>query len=114
METKDLIIDDRARGIFKVHRSAMTSEELFRREQELIFNRCWIYLGHESEVANPGDYRRRTVAGRPLFFTRGRDGRLRAFLNTCPHWGALICLRDEGNAEVLQCFYHDWTFNSHG
>ena len=114
MKIRDLIIDDRQRGIFKVHRSAMTSGELFQRERELIFNRCWIYLGHESEVENPGDYRRRTVAGRPLFFTRGRDGQVRVFLNTCPHRGALICRRDEGSAEVLQCFYHAWTFNTHG
>ena len=114
MEIKDLIIDDRHRGVFRVHRSSMTSDELFQRERELIFNKCWIYLGHESEVEKPGDYRRRTVAGRPLFFARGRDGRIRVFLNTCPHRGALICRRDEGNAEVLQCFYHAWTFNTQG
>ena len=114
MEIKDLIIDDRQRGIFRVHRSSMTSIDLFQRERELIFNRCWIYLGHESEVENPGDYRRRTVAGRPLFFARGKDGQIRVFLNTCPHRGALICRRDEGNAEVLQCFYHAWSFNTDG
>ena len=114
MEIKDLIIDDRQRGVFKVHRSAMTSPELFEIERERIFNRCWIYLGHESEVGNRGDYRRRTVAGRPLFFARGRDGQVRVFLNTCPHRGSLICRRDEGNSEVLQCFYHAWTFNSEG
>ena len=114
MELKDLIIDDRERGIFRVHRSTMTSRDLFRREQALIFNRCWIYLGHESEVENPGDYRRRTVAGRPLFFTRGKDGQVRVFLNSCPHRGALLCRRDEGNAEVLRCFYHAWSFNTSG
>jgi len=114
MEIKDLIIDDRERGIFRVHRSTMTSRDLFRREQARIFNRCWIYLGHESEVKNPGDYRRRTVAGRPLFFIRGKDGQVRVFLNSCPHRGALLCRRDEGNAEVLQCFYHAWSFNTHG
>lgn len=114
MEIKDLIIDDRQRGRFKVHRSSMTSPDLFQRERELIFSRSWIYLGHESEVENRGDYRRRTVAGRPLFFTRDRDGQVRVFLNTCPHRGALICRRDEGNAEVLQCFYHAWTFNING
>ena len=114
MEIKDLIIDDREKGIFRVHRSAMTSDELFRREREFVFSKCWVYLGHESEVENPGDYRRRTVAGRPLFFARGRDGQVRVFLNTCPHRGALICRRDEGNAEVLQCFYHAWTFNTRG
>ena len=114
MEIEDLIIDDRNRGIFRVHRSSMTSTDLFQREQELIFNQCWIYLGHESEVEKPGDYRRRTLAGRPVFFARGKDGQVRVFLNTCPHRGALICRRDEGNAEVLQCFYHAWTFNTNG
>lgn len=114
MEIKDLIIDDRERGIFKVHRSSMTSTELFKREQQQIFDQCWIYLGHESEVEKPGDYRRRTVAGRPLFFVRAKDGRVRVFLNTCTHRGALICRRDEGNTDVLQCFYHAWSFNTNG
>ena len=114
MELKDLIIDDRERGVFRVHRSTMTSRDVFRREQARIFNQCWIYLGHESEVENPGDYRRRTVAGRPLFFIRGKDGRVRVFLNSCPHRGALLCRGDEGNAAVLQCFYHAWSFNTHG
>ena len=114
MDIKDLIIDDRERGIFKVHRSSMTSTEVLQREWEYIFDRCWIYVGHESEVENVGDYRRRAVAGRPLFFARGGDGQVRIFLNACPHRGALICRRDEGNAEVLQCFYHAWTFNING
>ena len=114
MEIKDLIVDDRERGIFRVHRSTMTSTDLFQQEQEQIFNRCWIYLGHESEVENPGDFRRRIVAGRPLFFIRGKDDKIRVFLNTCPHRGALICRRDAGSAEVLQCFYHAWSFNTSG
>ena len=114
MDIQDLIIDDRTRGAFRVHRSCMTSADLFQREQELIFSRCWIYLGHESEVERPGDYRRRTVAGRPLFFVRGKDGQVRVFLNSCPHRGAMICRRDAGNAEVLRCFYHAWSFNTKG
>ena len=35
-------------------------------------------------------------------------------MNTCTHRGALICRRDQGNADVLQCFYHAWTFNNQG
>ncbi|MDE0474203.1 MAG: aromatic ring-hydroxylating dioxygenase subunit alpha [Gammaproteobacteria bacterium] len=114
MDIRDLVIDDRKRGIFRVHRSSMTSADLFHRERELIFDRCWIYLGHESEVERPGDYRRRTVAGRPLFFVRGKDGQVRVFLNSCPHRGAVICRRDAGNARVLRCFYHAWSFNTEG
>ena len=114
METKDLIIDDSERGVFRYHRSSLTSSRILELERERIFDRCWLYLGHESEVERPGDYRRRTVAGRPLFFVRGRDEQVRVFLNTCPHRGALICRHDEGNARVFQCFYHAWTFSTDG
>ena len=114
METRDLIIDDNERGVFRYHRSSLTADHILELERERIFDRCWLYLGHESEVERPGDYRRRTVAGRPLFFVRGRDEQVRVFLNTCPHRGALICRHDEGNARVFQCFYHAWTFSTNG
>ena len=114
METKDLIVDDSERGVFRYHRSSLTSPRILELEEERIFDRCWLYLGHESEVERPGDYRRRTVAGRPLFFVRSRDDQVRVFLNTCPHRGALICRHDEGNARVFQCFYHAWTFSTSG
>ncbi|MDE2861485.1 MAG: aromatic ring-hydroxylating dioxygenase subunit alpha [Chloroflexota bacterium] len=114
MKIEDLVEDDRGRGVFRVHRSSMTSDDLFRLEREHILDRCWIYIGHESEVENPGDYRRRTVAGRPVFLIRSRDGQARVFLNTCTHRGALVCRRDSGNALVFQCFYHAWTFNTYG
>ena len=114
METKDLVIDDSERGLFRYHRSTLTSPRILELERERIFDRCWLYLGHESEVGSPGDYRRRTVAGRPLFFVRGRDDQVRVFLNTCPHRGALICRHDEGNTRVFQCFYHAWTFSTRG
>jgi p-cumate 2,3-dioxygenase alpha subunit len=65
-------------------------------------------------VEQPGDYRRRTVCGRPLFFVKGSDGEVRVFFNTCTHRGATICRRDDGNTNVLQCFYHAWSFNTKG
>ena len=109
-----MIIDDSERGIFRYHRSSLTSPGILELERERIFDRCWLYLGHESEVERPGDYRRRNVAGRPLFFVRGRDDKVRVFLYTCPHRGALICRHDEGNARIFQCFYHAWTFSTNG
>jgi p-cumate 2,3-dioxygenase alpha subunit len=114
MELADLVIDDRERGVFRVHRSSMTSPAVHALERERIFNRCWLYAGHESEVEQPGDYIRRRVAGRPVFLVRGQDGEVRVFLNTCPHRGALVCRQDAGNAEVFQCFYHAWSFNDRG
>jgi p-cumate 2,3-dioxygenase alpha subunit len=114
MELKDLVLDDSERGIFRVHRSSMTSPDLFALERERVFNHCWLYVGHESEVEQPGDYRRRRVADKPVFFVRGQDNEVRVFLNTCPHRGALVCRQDAGNTEVFQCFYHAWTFNDRG
>lgn len=109
------LIDDRPHdGLFRVHRSAMTSQEVFERERAMIFDRSWLYIGHETEIPNAGDYRRRTVAGRPLFLLRGSDGEVRAFHNTCTHRGAQICRHDEGNAQAFPCFYHAWTFNTLG
>src|SRR5207302_6692213 len=109
MDLASLVMDRPREGLFRVHRSAMTSAEILALERERIFDRCWLYVGHESELAQPGDYRRRTVAGRPLFLVRGRDRRVRAFYNTCRHRGALVCRQDRGTAQQFQCFYHAWT-----
>ena len=109
-----LIIDDRERGLFRVHRSAMTSVEVLELERERIFDRCWLYVGHESEIEKPGDFKRRSVGGRPIVFIRGADGVVRALFNACTHRGATICRQDSGNARVFQCFYHAWTFDTTG
>jgi p-cumate 2,3-dioxygenase alpha subunit len=92
----------------------MTSPEILELERERIFARCWLYLGHDSELAKPGDYRRRIVNGRSIMFVRGDDDQVRAFHNTCPHRGAIVCRQDAGNAKAFQCFYHAWTFNARG
>ena len=89
MTAQPLIIDDKAGNVFRVHRSAMTSPEVLDLERKRLFDKCWLYLGHESEVPNAGDYRRRKVGGRPLFFVRASDGQVRVFYNTCRHRGAL-------------------------
>jgi p-cumate 2,3-dioxygenase alpha subunit len=106
--------EDEQRHIFRVNRATMTSEAIFAAERDRVFARCWLYLGQESEVRSPGDFVRRSIAGEPLFFTRGKDARIRAFFNTCPHRGATICRQDAGNAKVFQCFYHAWSFSIEG
>ncbi|MDT7683835.1 MAG: p-cumate 2,3-dioxygenase subunit alpha [Pseudonocardiales bacterium] len=110
-----LVDEDPAHHRFRVHRSTMTSPEIFRDELERIFKHCWLYVGHESEVTNPGDYVRRPIAGRPVFMVRGvKSGTVHVFHNTCTHRGAVVCRQRSGNAKVFQCFYHAWTFDSEG
>jgi p-cumate 2,3-dioxygenase subunit alpha len=114
MDLSRLVIDDVESGSFRVHRSTMTSPEIFRLEQERIFGRAWLYVGHESEVAKQGDFRRRVVANRPLFMIRGRDDKVRVFINSCLHRGALVCRQDSGNANNFVCFYHGWAYDDCG
>lgn len=113
-ELGSMILDDRERGIFRVKRSAMTSDAVWALERERIFDHCWLYIGHDSEIQAPGDFVRRKVAGRPLIFVRDRDGVVRALYNSCTHRGARVCRQDAGNAKSFQCFYHAWTFATDG
>ncbi|WP_349260418.1 aromatic ring-hydroxylating dioxygenase subunit alpha [Baekduia sp.] len=113
-DLRDAVIDDRERGLFRVKRTTMTADAVWQAERKRIFDRCWLYLGHDSEIERPGDFVRRKVAGRPLVFVRGKDGRPRAFYNSCTHRGARVCRQDRGHAKSFQCFYHAWTFSTEG
>jgi p-cumate 2,3-dioxygenase subunit alpha len=112
--TTPLVVDDRERGRFRVHRSAFVSEEILQLECEQIFNQAWVYVGHESEVRKPGDFVTRRVAGRSVIFTRDRNGAVRVMLNTCRHRGAEVCRQRQGNSRIFTCFYHGWAFDSSG
>ncbi|HJU29331.1 MAG TPA: aromatic ring-hydroxylating dioxygenase subunit alpha, partial [Candidatus Binataceae bacterium] len=98
----------------RVNRTAFTDPECLERERRLIFDHCWLYAGHESEIPTPGDFRSRRVAGRPTVLVRGDDGVIRLLLNTCTHRGAMVCRENMGNAKSFQCPYHAWTYNSRG
>ncbi|MPY93108.1 MAG: Rieske 2Fe-2S domain-containing protein [Acidimicrobiia bacterium] len=111
---RSFVVDDRDKGRFRVNRRAMVDPEVLALERERVFDRCWLYVGHESEVAAPHDFRARTVAGRPLIFTRNGDGHVQVFINSCTHRGALLCRSKAGNGRFLRCFYHAWTFDTSG
>lgn len=105
---------DNERHLFKVPRTSFVDANVFEAERDAIFNRCWLYLGHASELAKPGQFITRTVAGRNVIFNRDSDGKLNAFMNTCPHRGATVCRDRSGTAKNFQCFYHGWVFGNDG
>ena len=86
-----------------------TSEAFYRREVERIFRKVWNFVGHVSQVANPGDYFALTFAGIPVIILRDLSGTLRAFANTCRHRGSAL-LEGSGNCRVIVCPYHSWTY----
>lgn len=114
MDISEIIHIDRERSQFKVNRRGYVDQEIFEEERRLIFNNSWLYIGHESEIAQPGDFVTRRVAGRDLVLTRDSQGTMRCFLNACPHRGAKIVREKSGNARSFTCIYHAWQFSSAG
>ena len=108
------ILIDPAQNSFKVARRNFVDRDIWQAEKDRIFEKCWLYLGHGSELAKPGDFLTRVVAGRSILFTRDAKGDVRALLNTCPHRGAQVCRERKGNAKSFQCFYHGWVFGGDG
>ena len=107
-----LIVNDRKDGIFRVHRSAFVDKDILESERLRIFDRCWLFAGHQSEFLNSADFVTRQVAGRPIILVHGDDGKIRARLNTCRRRGNLVCREHKGKgAETFRCFYHSWIFN---
>lgn len=113
-DLRQMLLVDKEKNLFKVARRSFTDPEILAAERERIFNRCWLYLGHESELPKPHDFVTRSVGGRPILFNRDGSGTLRAFFNTCPHRGAQVCRDRAGSAKAFQCFYHGWTFSPEG
>ncbi len=98
----------------RIHGSLYRDPAIFQRELEAIWYKVWVYIGHESEVPQPGDYVRRQIGLQPVLMIRGDDGKVQVFFNRCRHRGNLVCHRDRGNAAVLRCPYHGWTYARSG
>jgi len=111
---ESLVIDNTADGLFRVNRRVFTDPHMLELERQRVFEHSWIYAGHESEIPQPGDFRARNVAGRPVVLVRGSDGQVRVLLNTCTHRGSLVCRQPSGNTRSFQCPYHAWTFSNQG
>ncbi|GEO25014.1 hydrogenase [Alicyclobacillus acidoterrestris] len=88
--------------------------DIFQMEIDKIFGTTWNYLGHVSELHEPGSYVTRWIANDPILLTKNKDGEIQAFLNSCTHRGAKLCTTDYGNSKAFTCPYHGWTYDSDG
>jgi choline monooxygenase len=90
-----------------------TAPGFYAREVETIFGKVWNFIGRTERVAAPGSYFTLDFAGIPVAVVHGKDGRLRAFANTCRHRGAKL-LEGEGEIAAIRCPYHSWTYDLAG
>ncbi len=98
----------------QVHGSVYTDPAIFQAELENIWYRTWVYVGHESEVANANDFVLKAIGPQSIIMTRDTSGKVHLLLNRCSHRGNQVCSQQKGNARSFTCPFHSWTFTSDG
>jgi phenylpropionate dioxygenase-like ring-hydroxylating dioxygenase large terminal subunit len=112
MNSQDLVIE--GPNSFTVSPACYREPELFKQELDQVFHRSWIFLCHDSEIANSGDFKSTRIGKQPVFVVRESSAAVKAFLNICPHRGTTLCREERGNVRAFICPYHAWTFDLSG
>ena len=99
----------------EVHRDVYIDEEVFRLEMKHLFPATWIYVGHESQTPNEGDFITTEIAMQPLLMVRHSDGEIYLLHNRCMHKGVKIAVDRCGNTgKRFRCPYHAWAYRTDG
>src|SRR5918999_267572 len=65
--------------------------ELAEVELDRVFDRSWVFVAHESELRNRGDYVLRTIGEDRWIVARDDEGAVHVLLNSCRHRGTEVC-----------------------
>jgi phenylpropionate dioxygenase-like ring-hydroxylating dioxygenase large terminal subunit len=103
-----LVWDDR------IHSRVYTDSRIFEEEMERVFHRGWVFVGHASEIPEPGDYRLGWIGRYPIIMVRGHDGEVRLLSNRCRHRANTVCQIERGNTKFFRCDYHGWVYRNDG
>lgn len=98
----------------RVHRRVYADPAIFEAEMERIFGRTWVYVGHDSQIPNAGDFFRSRIGLHHVLVSRGRDEQIHVLINRCTHRGMRVCSAESGNAKRFTCPYHGWAFHTDG
>lgn len=99
----------------EVHKDIFIDEEVFALEMEHLFANTWVYVGHASQIPNPGDFYTTTVGDQPVVMVRHSDRTVKVLHNRCPHKGVMVAGDVCGNTgKFFRCPYHAWTFKTDG
>ena len=87
---------------------------IFDLEKHNIFYNSWIFIGHESQIPNKGDFFVYKLLDEEIIVLRNKENKVKAFFNVCRHRGSRVCLQEKGNTSRFSCPYHSWTYNLDG
>ena len=90
-----------------------TDPEVFKQEQQGVLSRTWQFAGHSSSLKSAGDYFTFEIAGESLFCVLTREGDIKGYYNVCQHRAHQL-VKDSGNAPMIVCPYHAWSYELTG
>ena len=98
----------------RVHRNVFEDPDIFELEMERIYGRTWVYIGHVSQVPEPGDYFCTRIGKQPVVVSRHTDQEVYVLYNRCAHRGVKVVNEESGCAKKFMCMYHGWTYDTNG
>ncbi len=108
LDYENLVQEDR------VHSAIFTDPAVFEQEMQKIYGVGWVYVGHSSEIPEPGDYATKSIGRMPIILVRDEDRAIRLLINRCRHRGSAVCQYETGNSMYFTCPYHGFTYSSRG
>jgi Rieske 2Fe-2S family protein len=104
-----------AAGAKTLEQKYFVSPAIFAEEQEKIFSRQWVLVGHQSQIAQAGDYFTAEIAGESLIVVCDKRREIHGFYNVCRHRGSRLIENRNGQlSAAIQCPYHAWTYGLDG
>src|SRR3979411_2198206 len=85
----------------QISREIFVNDQIYAEEQERIFARAWLFVGHESQIPNPGDFAVSGMGEESVILCRDRAGEVHIFLNSCRHVVMKVFRHDERNPAVF-------------
>jgi phenylpropionate dioxygenase-like ring-hydroxylating dioxygenase large terminal subunit len=103
----------------RVHRDVYTDPALFDLEMQRLWARTWIFIGHDSQIPEAGDYYATQIGRQPVMMVRQNDGTVKVLRNRCAHKGAKLVSDAQGSVaqpggKFFRCPYHAWTYRLDG
>ncbi|NKX52195.1 aromatic ring-hydroxylating dioxygenase subunit alpha, partial [Arthrobacter deserti] len=97
-----------------ISRELFVDHDLYKEELDKVFTRAWLFVGHESQIPEPGDFFTSRMGEESVILCRDKRGEIHVFLNSCRHRGMKVCRYESGNTSLFTCPYHSWTYTTDG
>ncbi len=110
-------LEDIGPGTFnmRIPTDRYTSSDYQERERQAIWMRVWQIAGRVDELPKVGDWKEYRIFDQSFVIVRGKDDKLRGFVNACRHRGNVLCTGRTGNVKRgFLCHYHLWSYDLEG